>query len=79
MPISFTGSVSSFVKEMDGLTSVYLANHELGRFITVARVHQPNGEVAHVGIENIDEDGNVSKDVAKITSTVPMLGTLTLL
>ena len=71
--------VGFFTAEMNGLSSTYTANHNLGRFIAVARVYQPDGEVAQVEVQNKDNEGNVSQNVAQVISSVPMLGTLTLI
>ena len=71
--------IEFYTKEMDGLASTFTAEHNLGRFIAVARVYQPDGEVAQVEVQNKDNDGNVSKNVAQVISSVPMLGTLTLI
>ena len=71
--------VDFFTVDMDGLSSTYTANHNLGRFIAVARVYQPDGEVAQVEVKNIDNAGNVSENVAQVISSIPMLGTLTLI
>ncbi len=74
-----TTSFDSFNAEMDGTLKEYTVEHNLGRFITTARVVSPDGLSAEVGIENQDESGNLSLNVAKITSSVNMLGTLMLM
>ena len=71
--------VGFFTVDMNGLASTYTANHNLGRFIAVARVYQPDGEVAQVEVQNVDNAGNVSENVAQVISSVPMLGKLTLI
>ena len=71
--------IDFYTHEMDGLASTFTAEHNLGRFIAVARVYQPDGEVAQVEVQNKDNAGNVSKNVAQVISSVPMLGTLTLI
>ena len=71
--------VDFFTVEMSGLASTYTANHNLGRFIAVARVYRPDGEVAQVEVQNKDNAGNVSENVAQVISSVPMLGKLTLI
>ena len=71
--------VDFFTVDMDGLSSTYTANHNLNRFIAVARVYQPDGEVAQVEVQNKDDAGDVSQNVAQVISSVPMLGKLTLI
>ena len=71
--------IDFYTAEMNGLASTFTAEHNLGRFIAVARVYQPNGEVAQVEVQNLDNSGNVSQNVAQVISSVPMLGTLTLI
>ena len=71
--------VGFFTVDMNGLSSTYTANHNLGRFIAVARVYRPDGEVAQVEVQNKDNAGNVSENVAQVISSVPMLGKLTLI
>ena len=68
-----------FEVEMNGLASTFTAEHNLNRFITTARVYQPDGSVAQVEVKNLDNSGNVSKTVAQVISSVPMLGILTLI
>ena len=71
--------IHAFTVDLNGLSSTYTAEHNLGRFIAFARVYQPDGEVAQVEVQNKDNDGNVSQNIAQVISSVPMLGTLTLI
>ena len=71
--------IDFYTAEMNGLSSTFTAEHNLGRFIAVARVYQPDGEVAQVEVQNKDNEGNISQNVAQVISSVPMLGTLTLI
>ena len=71
--------IDFYTHEMNGLASTFTAEHNLGRFIAVARVYQPDGEVAQVEVRNKDNAGNISQNVAQVISSVPMLGTLTLI
>ncbi len=78
-PPPSTDGADIFTVELDGTMSEYTAEHNLGRFITVARVVRSDGLSAEVGVQNQDESGNLSLNVAKITSSVNMLGTLMLM
>ena len=71
--------VDFYTHPMNGLASTFTAEHNLGRFIAIARVYQPDGEVAQVEVQNKDNAGNVSQNIAQVISSVPMLGTLTLI
>lgn len=73
------GGVDFYTKEMNGLASNFTAEHNLNRFIAVARVYKPDGKVMNVSFENKDNEGNVSKNVAQVTANIPMVGILTLI
>ena len=73
------GGISFYTKEMNGLSSSFTAEHNLGRPIAVARVYKPDGTVMSVPVKNLDNEGNVSQNVAQVTANLPMVGKLTLI
>ncbi len=73
------GGVGAFTVEMNGTSSQYIAYHNLGRLVITARVITPGGDIAEVGVSNHDEHGNLSLNVSRVFSSIPMMGTLTLL
>jgi hypothetical protein len=79
--VSFSSGDSGrvFTAEMNGTSSHYIAYHNLGRLVVTARVTTPEGDVAEVGVSNKDENGELSLDVSRVFSSVPMIGTLTLI
>lgn len=73
------GGSDAFTVEMDGTRSEFFAYHNLGRPVITARITTPEGHIAEVGVNNQDESGNLSINVSKVFSSVPMIGTLTLI
>ena len=71
--------IDFYTHEMNGLASTFTAEHNLGRFIAVARVYQPDGTVMSVSFQNKDNEGNVSQNVAQVAANLPMVGVLTLI
>lgn len=68
-----------YTVEMNGTQSNYTAYHNLGRLVLVARIATPSGDIAEVSVRNLGDDGNTSLNIAQVQSSMPMLGTLTLI
>ena len=73
------GGVGFYTHEMNGLSSTFTAEHNLGRPIAVARIYKPDGTVMNVSFQNKDNEGNVSQNVAQVAANLPMVGVLTLI
>tara|TARA_R110002020_G_scaffold375177_1_gene586399 strand:- start:3124 stop:3588 length:465 start_codon:yes stop_codon:yes gene_type:complete len=71
--------VDFFTVAMDGLSSDLFVNHNLGRPVAVAKLYTPDGKISDVYVENLDESGQGSTNTAWVSSSIPMLGTLTLI
>ena len=82
-PTGFAGADGkdheTFTMEMNGTQSNASVEHNLGRIILIARIDTPDGEIAEVSVKNLDNNGEKSLNVVQIKSSVPMLGTLTLI
>ena len=58
---------------------IFIAEHNLNRKIVLATLDETDGSVSEVYVQNTDADGTLSVNTAKVVSSVPMLGQLTLI
>lgn len=70
---------TTFEQDLTGVSSQLQVDHNLGQLITEARIVSDTGEVSIAHVSNIDSNGNISRNSALVTSSVPMAGKLILI